>query len=451
MAFLVGTNVWGSVCGLRRQTRAVGAVTLITTLVAILALGAATSQTASAQRCGEPYTIKAGETLADIAARTYGEPSRWTIIFYANQDRIGQNASLLVPGLEIRLPCIGGARPPARARTQQASPQPTPGTEAAAQRDTTADDQQRIVISSLLRRVEFLTADDYAPFTGRGLEGGGMMPDLLTQAMGIIQEESKGRLGFGISWVNDWSAHLDPLLSTRAFDVGFPWIRPNCEDQVSLDRESRERCSRFFFSEPLFEFMLQVFVRANSDLNRLTTDAVRGRTFCRPQGYSLHAFEANGRFWIRDNVIQLLQPAAVDDCFRLLADGTIDGVVMNEFVGLTSVNSLGLRQQVRALNEPLALLTLHALVAKTHPQARTILYYVNAAVRRLRAEGRYDQTVEKHLKRFWDAQSNQPDPALANAPATGPAQDDAASPAAVTGALGGDEDGNQPPRNAAQQ
>ena len=63
--------------------------------------------TADAQTCGTEYTIKDGETLAQIAGRVYGNPTQWTVIFYANQDRLGANMSLLVPGLSIRLPCIG--------------------------------------------------------------------------------------------------------------------------------------------------------------------------------------------------------------------------------------------------------------------------------------------------------------------------------------------------------
>src|SRR5262245_49305980 len=61
--------------------------------------------------------IKEGETLAQIAARVYGNPAQWTIIFYVNQDRLGTNVSLLVPGFTLRLPCIGGAQ-------QQAQPLP---------------------------------------------------------------------------------------------------------------------------------------------------------------------------------------------------------------------------------------------------------------------------------------------------------------------------------------
>jgi hypothetical protein len=60
--------------------------------------------------------------------------------------------------------------------------------------------------------------------------------------MGIVKQESRGRFDFGISWVNDWAAHLNPLLLTRAFDVGFPWARPDCDGSADLDATSQFRC-----------------------------------------------------------------------------------------------------------------------------------------------------------------------------------------------------------------
>ena len=75
-----------------------------------VALGAH-GQAAQAQTCGGDYTIKEGESLADVATRVYGSSSQWPLIFYANQDRMGANASMLVPGLSIRIPCMGGKAP----------------------------------------------------------------------------------------------------------------------------------------------------------------------------------------------------------------------------------------------------------------------------------------------------------------------------------------------------
>lgn len=407
----------------RSRTYFCNFLTLIAGCLALSFAIDANSNTARAQTCGEEYVLKEGETLADIAARTYGDPRRWTIIFYANQDKIGNNVSLIVPGLKVRLPCVGGAanRSAAAAPAQPAAPAAAPAASA------TNDSSDTIVVSSLVRRIEFLTADDYAPFTGRSLEGGGMITEVLNKAMNIVKSETGGKLDFNVSWVNDWTAHLNPLLLNRAFDVGFPWIRPDCTDAANLEPESRFRCSRFFFSEPLYEFKLQLFVAQNSPISSLDTNVIQGRTLCRPAGYAMEALDANGRNWLSQDKIVLLRPAAVDDCFRLLRDGTIDGVVINELVGLSSVNALNLKTAVRPVDAPLSLNTLHVVVSKTHPHARTMLYYINEGMRRLRDRGEYDSVVERHLLKFWNAQSNEPDPALANAPAATATTDNAAT------------------------
>src|SRR5262245_52632062 len=224
----------------------------IFTLFAVVFTLAGVTNPSRAQTCGTDYTIKEGETLAQIAARVYGNPTQWTIIFYANQDRLGTNVSLLVPGFTLRIPCVGGA--------QQVQPLPPIATTPA---QTQTPSEAAIIISSLVRRIEFLTADGFAPYTGRSLEDGGMLTQVIAAAMGLVKDEAKGRFDYGVSWVNDWSAHLNPLLLTRAFDVGFPWAKPNC-DGVNLEQTSQFRCQRFFFSEPLYDVITGLFVQSGS-------------------------------------------------------------------------------------------------------------------------------------------------------------------------------------------
>jgi polar amino acid transport system substrate-binding protein len=360
-----------------------------------------------AQSCGTDYTIKEGETLAQIAARVYGNPAQWTIIFYANQDRLGTNVSLLVPGFTLRIPCVGGG--------QQAQPLPPISTTPA---QTQAPSEASIIISSLVRRIEFLTADGFAPFTGRSLEGGGMLTQVIAAAMGLVKDEAKGRFDYGVSWVNDWSAHLNPLLLTRAFDVGFPWPRPNC-DGVNLEPTSQFRCQRFFFSEPLYEVITGLFVQTSSRFKSLRNEEIAGATLCVPAGQPVHQLDDYGRGWVRDNKIVLMRPPTVDECFRLLDAATVDAVVESELAGRASITSLGLADKVRMIEQPVALTTFHVLVSKSHPHARTILYYVNSSLEKLRESGEYDRIVERHLARFWEAQGV-PNPAISIMPAAAP-------------------------------
>jgi len=377
----------------------------ILTVVALVGLGRPNA--AVAQTCGTDHAIKEGETLAQIAARIYGNPAQWTVIFYANQDRLGANVSLLVPGLVLRLPCIGAtpAQPlPAIATT----PAQTPPSGGAA-----------FIVSALVRRVEILTADGFAPYTGRSLEGGGMLTQVINSALGLIKEETKGRLDYGVSWVNDWSAHLRPLLLTRTFDAGFPWARPNC-DAADLDQDSQFRCQRFFFSEPLYEEITKLFVPTNSRMRALRSEELAGATLCRVAGQPIQELDEQGRNWLKEGKVLLLRPPTVDECFRLLENGTVQGVVEGELAGRASMTSLGLADRVRMIEQPVALTTYHVLISKSHPHARIIIYYVNSSLERLRDSGEYDRIIERHLARFWEAQPAPP-PAISITPAAPPA------------------------------
>ena len=384
-------------------------------LIAAMAVGLMRPSSALAQTCGTDYAIKEGETLAEIAGRIYGNPTQWTVIFYANQDRLSGNVSLLVPGLALRLPCIGGTQPgplPVIATTPAQAP---------------ATGGPAFIISKFVRRVEFLTADGFAPYTGRSLEGGGMLTHVINSAMGLIKEEGKGRFDYGVSWVNDWSAHLRPLLLTRSFDMGFPWARPNC-DAINLDQASQYRCQRFFFSEPLYEEITKLFVRTNSRIKALKTEEIAGATLCRTVGQPVHELDEHGRNWVKDGKIVLLQPPTVDECFRLLDSGAVHGVVEGELVGRASITSLGIGDKVRMIEQPVALTTYHVLVSKSHPHARTIIYYVNSSLEKLRDSGEYDRIVERHLTRFWEAQGK-PHPVISVTPAAPAATKRDATPA----------------------
>jgi polar amino acid transport system substrate-binding protein len=124
-----------------------------------------------------------------------------------------------------------------------------------------------------------------------------------------------------------------------------------------------------------------------------------------------------------------MRPPSIDECFRLLDNGTVEAVAEAELAGRASISSLGLGEKVRMLDEPLALTTYHVLISKSHPHARTILYYVNSSLGKLRESGEYDRIIERHLNRFWEGQAGPPSPAIGGTPATPPKTPPFAPPA----------------------
>ncbi|MCL6560739.1 MAG: LysM peptidoglycan-binding domain-containing protein, partial [Firmicutes bacterium] len=47
------------------------------------------------------YTVKDGDTLWLIAQRVYGDGSRWSDLYAANQDVIGPDPDLILPGQQL--------------------------------------------------------------------------------------------------------------------------------------------------------------------------------------------------------------------------------------------------------------------------------------------------------------------------------------------------------------
>lgn len=346
----------------------------------------------SAQTCGTDYILKPGDTLAGIARTVYGNASQWNIIYYANQDRLGENATLAVPGVSLKIPCLAGTEKPAAAAAP-AEPLPAGAAPAA----ETAPFQ----LSSMLKRIEFLTAEGYAPFTGRDLPQGGMLIDILQEAMNLVKEQSKGSFDYQVSWVNDWSAHLNPLLITRAFDAGIPWSKPDCAHPEFLDKAGQYMCQKFFFSDPLYESVTVLFVRNDGSFNFERDEQINGKTLCRTKGWSTYDLDKGGRNWVKDGKVTLLQPQRAEDCFRLLDEGTVDAVVIAELTGLSVAGAMGISDRIHAASRPISIETMHVIIAKTHASARTVLYYVNNSLARLKERGAYDAITARHLEQFW--------------------------------------------------
>ena len=353
-------------------------------MVALFALSPVTG--ANAQTCGDQYTVRSGDTLSGIAKRAYRQHARWSVIFYANRKVIGKDPTFIYPGQRLSIPCSEkSAKSLADAAARVASNSPlaaaTPGS----------------------TKIKLLTADDYRPFTDRALPAGGMITDIVNTALRSEKQDANGP-DFEVSWVNDWSAHLNPLLVNRAFDMGFPWFQPNCERYNELDEPAKFRCDNLSFSKPVFEILVLFFTRKGSGFQFSSDADVVGKRLCRPSGYFTFDLDDNGRNWVKDEKVTLLRPQTVDECFQLLDRNEVDAVALNEFTGRAAVSKAQMNDRVHVIEKPVSVLSLHVIIAKTHPQADEYLQHVNQALDRIRESGQYSKIVEDHLSVFWKAQ-----------------------------------------------
>ena len=345
---------------------------------------------AQALTCGQKYEVKDGDTLNSLARQAYGLANKWTLIFYANQKQFG-NAPILVPGKMINIPCI---TPPEDVSIEPAGVNPTANN---------TPDASTIEVSRIKGDLQLLTAGDYQPFTDRALPAGGMITEIVDTALNKLRTDASGP-GYQISWVNDWSSHLNPLLVSKTFDLGFPWFQPNCTEYDQLDEPAKFRCDKFFFSKPVFEILVLFFTTNQSRFQFASDQDVIGKRLCRPTGYFTFDLDKNGRNWVKEEKITLIRPQTVEECFQMLSRGELDAVALNEFTGRAAIKKLNMAKQIRVIERPVSLLNLHVIVAKTHPRARTYLHYINSSLTHLRKSGTYDQIVDKHLSRFWGSQ-----------------------------------------------
>ncbi|PVY76431.1 amino acid ABC transporter substrate-binding protein (PAAT family) [Tamilnaduibacter salinus] len=317
--------------------------------------------------CDQAYRVQPGDTLSRIAGRAYGDVRKWTVIYNNNIRTIGTNPHLIHIGTRLHIGCLNAA----------ATSAPTPGWQAAEGKS-----------------IKVLTGGNYQPFTGKELPNGGLVTDVVNSAL----NNTPGVTSFGVAWVDDWSRHLDPLLSNRTYDLGFPWLKPDCRQTPD-----NTRCRHFLFSDPMFEMLVLLFVDRSGGFVFQDESDIHGKTLCRPDGYYTHDLEKNGRLWLTNNRVVLKQPDSVDACFRMLTTGSVDAVALNEFTGRSAMKRLNLENRVRIVqSRPLSIEGLHVLVHRDHPQAERLIGQVNDGLNAIKDSGRYQSIVDRHLSRFWE-------------------------------------------------
>lgn len=352
--------------------------------IAVMALGvsALSAQSAAAETCGGTYTVQKGDSLSLIADKMYKDAGKWSVIHTRNIASIGPKPNAIRVGMKLDLTCIEGLPVGLEGGREVADTIPV-----AAKPVQVAQGH-----AAVRHKINLLTGDDYHPFTGKDLHNGGFLTDLVNASM----EASAPEQGFAIHWVNDWDAHFDPLLSNALLDAGFPWYKPNCEELTD-----NYRCENLLFSEPLFETLNLLFADASKPLTFEEDEDLFGKRMCNPKGYDTSLFDAQGRNWLRDGKVVIVEGASPKDCFEMVLGGEADGIVLNEFNGRSTIKDMGITDRIQVIPQPLSIDAFHLVVHKTHPEADQILDLINDGLTKIHDDGSYQAIVEDHLARIW--------------------------------------------------
>ncbi|MGF1503248.1 MAG: LysM peptidoglycan-binding domain-containing protein [Paracoccaceae bacterium] len=244
--------------------------------------------------------------------------------------------------------------------------------------------------SASLPRIRLLTGD-YPPYTGADLPQQGMLSEVVRRALGLGAPERELRVTF----IDDWEPHLTVLLPEGAFDLGFPWFKPDCGALDRLSAEMRVRCTEYLWSQPLHELVIGYFVRAGDPASGASSyDALAGRTICRPRGYYTFDLEQKG---LVEPTIRMIRPETPADCIAALIEGRADLTVLAVSVAETEMAELGVAGQVDEIPALADILTLHVLGPRSNPFARTYLTLLNRGLRQMRDSGEWFDVVARHL------------------------------------------------------
>jgi ABC-type amino acid transport substrate-binding protein len=346
---------------------------------ALLLSGAA----AQAQEACSSYTVVAGDNLRYIARAAYGDADQYRLIYDANVDKIGEKADLIEIGVTLTLPCDPKTEAAAVAPTPEALPAPETVTPVAA----TPEPQPAAPAE---KPIAMVTGNGYAPFTDEMLPGGGMM----TQLVEMATFRADPSIAYNVSFVNDWQAHIDALLPSGAYDLSFPWVRPNCEGGM-LSPGDQARCNDFAFSAPFYEIVDGFFATREGGLMEVTSPSgFVGKRICRPEGYTTGVLDAVG---LTAPSITLVRSEDVDDCFRALAAGEVDLVSVDAEVGDATVAKLGLIASVGTNPHLSTIVSLHVIAHKSNPRAVAMLGQLDAGLIEMYQSGEWYDIVSTAL------------------------------------------------------
>ncbi|MEM8786968.1 MAG: transporter substrate-binding domain-containing protein [Pseudomonadota bacterium] len=348
--------------------------TLTAILAATLALSAGAAAAQSIQ-CGQPYTVQRGDTLSQIADRAYGEPQSYQLIYSANAAVIGPNPGIIEVASVFNIPCLDA---PLTASTASAA--------VIRQEDTT---ERLAPAPAPNQQIRFVTATDWAPFHDQNQEQGGMLTEIVNVAMSKVRGED----GYKIDFINDWSAHLQPLISDGAYDISLAWFRPNCDVIDRLGEGSQFRCNNLDWSEPLYEQIVGYYTRADAPAPVGYQDLF-GRTVCRPAGYSMFMMEEHE---LVEPNITLAQPGTPDGCFQGLVDGSYDVVVLSADVADGAISELGATDTVIKHDALDSVATIHAVTSKNNPNGLSYIAELDDGLRQLKDSGEWFEIVRRHL------------------------------------------------------
>ena len=241
--------------------------------------------------------------------------------------------------------------------------------------------------------LRIVTGNGYLPFADEMLPGGGMFTQIVEMAVFRADPDQP----YTMTFINDWQAHIDALLPMQAYDLSFPWVRPDCEGTSMLSAGDQSRCDNFAFSAPYYEIVEGYFAAANSDLLQVSNYVeFEGKRICRPEGLTTGVLDAEG---LTMEKIMLSRPLEASDCFSELAAGEVDLVSIDTAVGDATLKRMGMTGQFVQNPFLTRVLSLHVIAHKSNARAVSMLKMLDEGAMEMNQSGEWWDIVSTALER----------------------------------------------------
>jgi polar amino acid transport system substrate-binding protein len=224
--------------------------------------------------------------------------------------------------------------------------------------------------------VRLVSGPDYIPFADPSLPSGGLIGALVLAAFAAA--------GSAVEPVQfePWKRAYADVLAGE-FDAAFPYVR------------SAQRESEMLFSDAIYDIVTVALFRADSGRDYDKPSSLAGLSLCLPLGYAA-ALPLVGL--IEAEAIHVEHPASPDLCLKQLAEGRVD-----VFVGATALIDLraaalfGAPSPFRRGRTPVYHQSLHLVAPRANPGSADLIRRFNEGLAELRADGRYDEIVQRQL------------------------------------------------------
>jgi polar amino acid transport system substrate-binding protein len=231
-------------------------------------------------------------------------------------------------------------------------------------------------VSAFAQELSLVTGEDYAPFTGSDLPGGGMLTQIVQAAF------AQQGISTALAW-QPWKRGY--LAATQGkYAATFPYIH------------TPEREQAFLYSAPIYTFNQRLYSRTGEVYEPDNLPALAGKRFCYPLGWQPPAAIQQ---MIERGELSLHTPKTLDACAQLLLLQRDDFFLANALLGDIVLRRMGeQRAGLRTSTATFPTSTLHFIVSRNYPAASKLLHSFNQGLAALQASGEYQQLMEQYLQ-----------------------------------------------------